>query len=181
MCREAFPAAGVSRTREDPVLARQQCQRPPQFRLPTAPSEDVVCESKHAGFAGWNQTLLEGVSVAEHSRKGHQAGKTCTETHSGMNCRCCGENRPSTTQILPKACCRRMNVPKPVPAMAFPGRAVLVHCERSRFGLGGRGWTERSEGSPGFSSGRSPTPATPKHSSREGYDTGLLRASTNGA
>ena len=52
----------------------------------------------------------------------------------------------------------------PVPAMAFPERAVLVHGERSRFGLGGRGWTERSEGSPGVSSGRSPTPGTPKHS-----------------
>ena len=52
----------------------------------------------------------------------------------------------------------------PVPAMAFPGRAILVPRERSRFGLGGRSWTERCEGSFGVSSWRSPTPATPKHS-----------------
>ena len=34
--------------------------------------------------------------------------------------------------------------------------------QAQELGLGGRGWTERSEGSPGVSGDRPPTPATPK-------------------
>ena len=117
MYRAAFLTAGEFRTREDPVSASQQCQKPPQFRLPTAPSKDVVCESKHAEFAGWNQTLSEGVSVAEHSGKGHQTCKTRTETHSGINCRNWGASPLPATQILPIALFRGMNVPMHVPAL----------------------------------------------------------------
>jgi len=65
-------------------------------------------------------------------------------------------------QILPKSLCRRMNLPMQVPAMALAPRAALVLCQILRFGLRGRGWTERSEIPPGVSSQRSPTPATPK-------------------
>ena len=40
--------------------------------------------------------------------------------------------------------------------------AAMVLCHFCFDGWGGRGWTERSEGSPGVSGYRPPTPATPK-------------------